>query len=486
MILEGEFRWKEAHFMAYAACNWTVHYNSQDSAARAELCQAARDICRTACGRGPAWAIHFESRDFRTDHEYASHCSDLTLASYFGLLDVAEHIIREENVDVNSEGGYFGTAIKAAAAGGQLSLVQALTQHDADFETGGGCFPTALVAAFAQGHLNVAQYLIGRGHRITQEVVEAAVSEENDVQQIAHLIENFKEHVTITEEVTEAAAANPIWGADILAFLLDRCGDQVGITQEILKTATANEGCGDEIMSLLIDTRGDALDITEETLKSAAGNSDCGAEIMRLLIEEYGDVLDITSAVFQTAAGTIDGFATMKLLMQEGCTNFEITQEVILAAAKRGSEDMMKFCLDESRDMFQLTPELILAVAGNSFYGGKMMTLLLQTFGNRVIITQDVIMTAAQASYGDETLAVLLNHRGSDLKITNEIVIAAAMNTDGEGPMAYLLEQHRMEVEITQELISAVQGNRMLGKRMMALLRDKRGDEVKLYEREQV
>jgi hypothetical protein len=78
-------------------------------------------------------------------------------------------------------------------------------------------------------------------------------------------------------------------------------------------------------------------------------------------------------------------------------------------------------------------------------------------------------------------MALLLDRRGDEVKITEEVVKAAAKNIREE-VMALLLSQRGDEVKITEEVIKAVAGNASSGKEVMALLLDQRGDEVKITE----
>lgn len=495
-------------FMAYAAENWVTHYNSQDDAAKYKSSQAARQLCRTAWGRAQIWA----RKSFTYPGNYplhASDCTDLTLASYLGLIQVVEHIVQIEKVDVNSEGGYFGTAIKAAAAGGHLERVQTLLRHGANCNVGGGYFQTALEAAHGNGNWEIAEFLRQQGEEITQGALAAAAGGSNLEGQIADLIDNFGDEFRITEEVIEAAASNSYGGSDIITLVLEERGHQFEITNRTLEEAAGNLGCGEEIINLLIEERGEEFEITD----NAAGNLRCGKEIMDLLLENYGDRFSVTSAMIESAASSTCGTATIELLLEKRGHEFQITpqtvlnaavnvfcgvdilrllldlrgdetkitEETIMAAAEKGSQNVMEFLLVEHEHAFELSTELILAVARNGSDGGQIMAWLFERYGDEVIATQDVLVAAAGATDTGEILAVLLMWRGNDLKVTEAVVVAAAGNRQGEAAMAFLLRERGSGFTITQNVVSAAEGNESGGRDIMDLLYEQRWDEVIMY-----
>ncbi|KAF0324234.1 nacht and ankyrin domain protein [Colletotrichum asianum] len=166
-MIDNEMQGRGSPFMAYALHHWILHYNSQGSD---ESCGAARELCRTASAQAPMWAWYLQRSE--AHWRFLWNCTDLTLACYLGLLKVVEQILEKENVDVDSEGGYFGTATQAAAAAGHLPLIQLLLRHGATWEVEGeGVCGTALEAAIVHGHFEVAECLIvERGDPMTHNV----------------------------------------------------------------------------------------------------------------------------------------------------------------------------------------------------------------------------------------------------------------------------------------------------------------------------
>ncbi|KAK2608999.1 hypothetical protein QQS21_002479 [Conoideocrella luteorostrata] len=95
-------------------------------------------------------------------------------------------------------------------------------------------------------------------------------------------------------------------------------------------------------------------------------------------------------------------------------------------------------------------------------------------------ITQDIIVAAASNwRRGKGVLALLLERRGDEIMITDKVVKAAAGNgSSGKEVMAFLLDQRGSEITITDEVVRAAAGNRGSGKEVIAFLLDQRGSEI--------
>ncbi|KAJ0126878.1 hypothetical protein HZ326_30018 [Fusarium oxysporum f. sp. albedinis] len=99
-------------------------------------------------------------------------------------------------------------------------------------------------------------------------------------------------------------------------------------------------------------------------------------------------------------------------------------------------------------------------------------------------ITEDVVEAAASnRGKGKEIMALLLDRRGDQVTITEDVVKAAAGNwMSGKEVMALLLDRRGDQVTITEDVVQAAAGNWMSGKEVMALLLDRRGDQVTITE----
>jgi hypothetical protein len=99
------------------------------------------------------------------ENNWESVPSPLYYASFTGLVESAR-VLLKYGADVNAQGGYFGSALQAASAGGHDRVVQRLLENGADVNAEGGCFGSALQAASAGGHDRVVQRLLENGAHV--------------------------------------------------------------------------------------------------------------------------------------------------------------------------------------------------------------------------------------------------------------------------------------------------------------------------------
>ena len=88
--------------------------------------------------------------------------SPLYYSSLLGLNSVTKWIL-EQGVEVNAQGGYYGTALNAASARGHERVVQLLLDKGADVNAQGGLYGNALQAALVYGKEKVVQLLRNHG-----------------------------------------------------------------------------------------------------------------------------------------------------------------------------------------------------------------------------------------------------------------------------------------------------------------------------------
>ncbi|KAF5494939.1 Vegetative incompatibility protein HET-E-1 [Colletotrichum siamense] len=456
----AEFHHLAPRFMRYAARNWILHYNSQDTLTRNQYAQAARELCRTAFGVAPVWARYsgggYGGGDYR---QHLWDCTDLTLASCFGLLKVVECIVKEDKIDVNSEGGFFGTPIKAAAAAGHCELVQALVRYDADCDTGGGFFQTALVAAVVGGHSEIAKYLIGIGNRFPVEFLISTARKEFYRYSMEDLIRDYGEGIKITKEVIKIAGTYPSSREDSVILLMQQLGHAFITTEDMLECAVANPVLGGKLTRLFLERNEDHSSVTSSVVESAALGA-CGMETLKLLLEKRGDEIEITQrTIINAAKNKKCGIEVMEFLMEKRKDEVKISRDVVMAAAQHGSVKTMEFVLDEYDGAFEVTAKLILAVAENDSNGDDIMTSLIKRYGDVVVlISLEIIMLTAGSAFFNDALVILLD----DDEIMEAGTIVVSVHGRNEGQLDLLLQSSEAVVNIKQKVVAAAKGNPQL------------------------
>jgi ankyrin repeat protein len=85
------------------------------------------------------------------------------MAAEMDLYETFRRALEEIKVKVDVVGGFYGTALQAAAARGHEKIVQLCLEHGADVNTVSGFFGTALQGAAAGGHEKIMRILLERG-----------------------------------------------------------------------------------------------------------------------------------------------------------------------------------------------------------------------------------------------------------------------------------------------------------------------------------
>ncbi|KAJ7441378.1 ankyrin repeat-containing domain protein, partial [Mycena galericulata] len=91
---------------------------------------------------------------------------EIIVASYYGHLQIVNLLIGKA-ADVNATGGYYGSALQAAAANGQTEIVYILIEKGADINAVGGKYGSSLQAASYGGHTDIVHILIKKGADIS-------------------------------------------------------------------------------------------------------------------------------------------------------------------------------------------------------------------------------------------------------------------------------------------------------------------------------
>lgn len=86
----------------------------------------------------------------------------LHMFAYHGLNKLTK-ILLEEDIDVDAQGGLFGTALQTAALADEGEVVKTLLQRGANINVQGGFFNTALQAAASQGYSKIVAILLKAG-----------------------------------------------------------------------------------------------------------------------------------------------------------------------------------------------------------------------------------------------------------------------------------------------------------------------------------
>jgi ankyrin repeat protein len=317
--------------LKYAAQSWFYHcalqYGRETSREVSFLqIEQAKDDWLLVHDPDTPWSNAFLT--FRTKGKVSG--SALYYASLLGLSVVVSSLLAS-GADVNAEGGYYCSAIQAAAGGGYVETVQLLVDKGADVNAQGGECSSAVQAAAAGGHIETVKLLVDKG---------ADVNAESGYCGSALQAAAVGGHIETVKLLVDK-------GADVNA--------QGGTYGSAVQAAIA--GVHTETVQLLVDLGADvnAQDGNYSSpVYAAAGGGN--VEIVKLLVDKGADVnaldRDSTSAVYAAAGG--GHVEIVKLLVDKGAdVNAQggYYNSAVQAAAARGHIETVKLLVDKGADV---------------------------------------------------------------------------------------------------------------------------------------
>ncbi|KAN0077644.1 vegetative incompatibility protein HET-E-1 [Elaphomyces granulatus] len=113
-----------------------------------------------------------------------------------------------------------------------------------------------------------------------------------------------------------------------------------------------------------------------------------------------------------------------------------------------------------------------------------MTAIFLEKIMPGMVMDLEVPLAAASTNKNaKEMMALLLDRRGDQIQITEDVIKAAASNwRSGEEVMALLLDRRGDQIQITEDVVRAAVGNWGNGVEVMALLLDRQGDQIQITE----
>ncbi|KAJ3769791.1 ankyrin repeat-containing domain protein [Lentinula raphanica] len=205
LLSQREYKpiWKYIHkarredivtFEQYATEYWAKHtqYNEREEFPCEDTIKLTQEFFHNKLGVLKYWKQNLWELEV-DDWNWVSfvECSNLYIAACYGLTICMQRVLIDDcqlDSDINTQGGFYGSVIQAAAAKGYKEIVKLVLQHDADVNLQGGYFGTAIAAAAVKGHQEIVEYLVQHGADINLQggqygtAVAAAASEDINLQ----------------------------------------------------------------------------------------------------------------------------------------------------------------------------------------------------------------------------------------------------------------------------------------------------------------
>ncbi|KAJ7440455.1 ankyrin repeat domain-containing protein, partial [Mycena latifolia] len=290
--------------------------------------------------------------------------SPLSAAVFYGYIEMAELLIMKYGAKVNSQGGYYGTALQTASKQGQEQAVQFLIEKGADVNVEGGYYGTALQVASGWGHESVAQFLIEKGANVNAQggyygTALQAASQWGHESVGRFLIEMGADVNVQAGRYGTALHAASAWGHEGVVQLLIENGADVDAQGGIFGTAlqAASAGAHEMIVQILIENGAEVNAVvgyygTALQAASARGHE----QIIRFLIENGAD-MNADGGFYGTAlqAASYEGHKSVaQFLVEMGAdVNAQggMFGTALQAASCWGHESVVQFLIEKGADV---------------------------------------------------------------------------------------------------------------------------------------
>ncbi|KAJ2976645.1 hypothetical protein NQ176_g4831 [Zarea fungicola] len=238
-----------------------------------------------------------------------------------------------------------------------------------------------------------------------------------------------------------------------LRAILDRVEYAGIVDHSLLKIAVGK--CTAEIVEIVLEYSTGQSIAAEEFLAAAAENMSSGKSVMEFILQKYKAEAVITLRVVLVAA-KCDYNGVLWLLLETRPDQVKVTADVLsyLYTAK-SFETLLRLRSDEVAPIasaalhmmarghawsipgilgcfpltwFQPTEELVLDVLEDTLWSVGNLSILINTFGDQIIITETILASAASSLKGEELLRMLRVWRPSEFEITSWVVEKAATN----------------------------------------------------------
>ncbi|KAL4971179.1 hypothetical protein BDW66DRAFT_42930 [Aspergillus desertorum] len=267
--------------------------------------------------------------------------------------------------------------------------------------------------------------------------------------------------VRVTERMLIAAAGNRE-GRVILEVLLRHRADVRGV-EGITAAAAGNQDAGRKILKFLIES-GWNLPATETVWQAAATNEKDGRTIIGLLADHHGGVMNSEKVMVAAIENTETGNLIIEFLLPR-TSQFVLTDVMILALVRnrRHPTELLDVFLDKSENEIQFTRRVTpsfnqswddkrLWLRGEFSMSDALSYILSGEHKNRVSFTvEGLVGIIGVASY--EIICELLDTLGERISITEEMIEAVAETNPTADLIVQRLFDHTPSVQVTERAV---------------------------------
>jgi hypothetical protein len=292
---------------------------------------------------------------------------------------------------------------------------------------------------------------------LAEQIVEDRFTEEQIIDMVSRSPNSFqylcicRKEIKMPDNVLMASAKSRN-GRRGVQFLLEHRRAEIKLTQRVIEAAAAfqSDHEGKELVELLLD-QDDAknLEITDECLRSAAQTH--GGRLMRLFLTRKVGKVNIVDELLKVAVETYDGVEVVQFLLEYFGSRVKVTEDLLIAAATRGI-CMLELLLERGKHEAKIT-EAIIRAATESSEPNHTLKHLLQRASKDVKITEDILAAASESFSAPKLIEILLEESGKELMFTERVLQATSRGPNGGRVLEIVLSQYNAAVEITNRLL---------------------------------
>ncbi|KAF1732380.1 Vegetative incompatibility protein HET-E-1 [Beauveria bassiana] len=522
---------KRFPLLNYASRNWSHHFGQLSESMRTPIKKDARRLLDAGGPYIKFWGGRFLSY-MRIKKQFLGFAdfngwTDLAIASLLGLRDMVEGMLVYEKVGVDPSDDIGWSALHAAIRGKHESIVELLLSHGADVRDRGSQGGPPLDIALYYADLSLVRLLLSYGAdpydpipRMfdNQDSIELAAetgeieffralvgsgidwsTEQGLKQAVADMAKRDTErrrnrvitrHIHLENSVVDTLMECIEDAASCYALLDEVVHRKPGgiivrpqLLQSALSSIPSNGNCDLALFSQLLQNKdGFGASVTEQILCSLAESH--SAEALALFLDHYTGP-NITAELLMRAF-TDEDFRTptskVQHLLKHGGENVHVDERLLWAAAcARGSEPLASL-LENQRVKTQMTPRVMqAAIRRRDASALAKLELVLKLLGSRGAGNQEFFASVV-ASGSRVFIERFLEYVDCALVPSENVLCCAAANDTAV--LSFLMERFGKKITITSKVVMAaagsIKGSEMWSDTTLALLLDKRNDEVVL------
>ncbi|KAJ7443994.1 ankyrin repeat domain-containing protein [Mycena latifolia] len=350
--------------------------------------------------------------------------SALSVAVFYGYIEMAQLLVKKYGANVNCQGGFYGTALQAASGWGHESVARFLIEKGADVNAEGGHYGTALQAASCRGHESVAQFLIEKGADVNAEggyygtaLQAASAGGHESVAQF--LIENGADVNAQGGEYGRALQAASAEGHESVAqFLIEKGADVNAVGGEYGTALQAASEEGHELVARFLIENGADVNAVGGYYETALQAASAGGHesVAQFLIEKGADVNAVGGYYGTALQAASDNESIVQFLIEKGAdVNAQGGKDgtALQAASHWGYETVARLLIENGAHLNQTAKDTTALWEASAQGHEAVVQVLIESGANLNI--QGHYGTALQAAtvWGHESVIKLLIENGA-------------------------------------------------------------------------